>query len=127
MKSNIDLTENRMFRSNKTIQEWHLNLTIAGGTSHNRFPWVLDTNEDLVKQRDSIIATGNKSERARIQEYRKIESRNYCDCCGDRLNIFPWDNEIGLCRKCNDFYKFEDRKIWWLEKVDIKNPEFMIS
>ena len=37
-----------------------------------------------------------------------MDSLDYCDCCGARMNLIPRDREIGVCRKCDEHYKKTD-------------------
>ena len=68
---------------------------------------------DLEHQGKSVIALGDKATRAKIKEYRQMDSLDYCDCCGARMNLKPWDRELGVCHKCNEYYgKSFDRCKW---------------
>ena len=127
MKSNIDLTENRIF-SRSSFELWNLSIT---DLLEFDFPWNVRLTEirsddefDLDHQRKSIIATGNKEKRAEIRHYREMDSLDYCDCCGARMNLIPWDREIGVCRKCDEYYKSHDTsydKCLWRKKDIIRN------
>ena len=115
MKRNVDLTEN-MFFSNGG---WSNNFRIID--FDRKFPWVasfMEIASDDDSQRDAIIIAGDKETRARIKSYREMDSIDYCDCCGRRMNLIPWDREIGLCHECNDYYlKDEDRCKW--RKIEV--------
>ena len=125
MKSNIDLTENRMFRDNTTFSG------IINCIRHIKFPWgddglsLINSKDelDLEHQRKSLIALGNREKRAEIKMYREMDSPDYCDCCGARMNLKPWDKEIGICHKCEEYYENEpDRdKCLWRKKEVIRN------
>lgn len=111
MKRNIDLTTNRIFSNVTSIKEIIF--------LHRGCPWKKKNTHgtgdefDLEHQRKSIIATGNRAKRAEIAEYRRMDSLNYCDCCGERMNMKPWDREFGICHKCNaSFEKNRDRCLW---------------
>jgi len=129
MKNNIDLTENRIFSRNN-LHPW----TIADFFS-TRIPWrqlkQIHSDDDLGlgHQKKSIIAVGNKEQRAKVRHYREIDSLDYCDCCGVRMNLIPWDKEIGVCRKCNENYKKTDPsfdKCKWRKKENIRNAVIRI-
>lgn len=112
MKRNVDLTENRLFSS--------IPVRTIVNSQKERCPWNIKTmfirsgdEFDLEHQRESIIATGNRIKRAEISEYRRMDSPNYCDCCGARMNVKPWDKEFGICHKCAvRFEKNQDRCLW---------------
>ena len=80
MKDNIDLTENRIFSGNQGLRDTLIEALLP------KLPWEKyimliesDDDLDLERQRISIIATGNRSERARIEFYRQMDDVNYCD------------------------------------------------
>ena len=126
MKRNVDLTENRMFSINEEI-----NILRFYNEIRNKYPWlgsniveVHDDDElrDLGKQRDRIITTGNKATRAKIKEFRQMDSENYCDCCGIRMNLKPWDGEFGVCHRCDDYLENQEiDKCKWRVKEIIRN------
>ena len=114
MKDNIDLTENRIFSGNQGLRDTLIEALLP------KLPWEKyimliesDDDLDLERQRISIIATGNRSERARIEFYRQMDDVNYCDCCGAAINKKPWYMEIGTCRKCYDYYNNRNRNHPW--------------
>lgn len=116
MKSNVDLTENRIFSSNN-IGLRNINISFIVG---EKFPWnvfldIIKTEDelDLEHQKNSIIAVGNKETRAKIQFYREMDSLDYCDCCGKRMNLKPWDREFGVCHSCNNHFSKEEDKCRW--------------
>lgn len=43
-------------------------------------------------------------------------NENYCDCCGKRMNLKPWDKELGVCHKCWDKHLNKDDKCKWRRK-----------
>jgi exonuclease III len=114
MKRNVDLTENMFFSSVSTFNSV-FNSAIKSITDR-KFPWVasfMEIASDDDSQKDAIIIAGDKEIRARIKSYREMDSIDYCDCCGRRMNLIPWDREIGICHECNDYYlKDEDRCKW---------------
>lgn len=129
MKRNIDLTESRIF-SNDIFRQF-LKTEVA-----RRFlgkPWehrkivVINSEDDLEHQKESIIALGNKTKRAEIRGYREMDSLDYCDCCGARMNLHPWDREIGVCHKCDyEMNKYNDKCLWRM-KDEIRNSVIRIA
>lgn len=127
MKRNVDLTENRFFSSNK-FNDIAIGVLTLGIITGEKFPWNAHIREiksdddlDLDHQRKSIIAVGNKAMRAKVKEYRQMDSLDYCDCCGKRMNLKPWDLEIGVCHQCNDYYQKQEDKCKWRKKEEIRN------
>ena len=117
MKRNVDLTENMIFSRNNTF-----GLIIA--RIKGKYPWIKHINEIksddyFSKQRQRIVTTGNSVERAKIEEFRQMDSQDTCDCCGASLIDIPWDRTYGVCKKCTEHYEWEKPKLWRLpEKVD---------
>lgn len=141
MKRNIDLTENLIF-SNNRANDMISNLIRANPEFYimeTSFPWnptftlIHDDSElDLNHQKISLIPLGSKKEREKIKEYRKMDSENYCDCCGKRMNLIPWNVEYGICRECDEYYQKHDKnndKIIWRKnsKEFIQNAIIRIS
>lgn len=126
MKANIDLTENRIFSGNLNLSN-RLVKELLPKMPWDRYIMLVesDNNLDLEKQRMSIVAAGNKSERARIRYYRQMDDSNYCDCCGAAVNKMPWYMEFGLCRKCDDYYKNRRNKFFWDIKEVIQNARIL--
>ena len=59
-----------------------------------------------------------------------MDSLDYCDCCGTRMNLIPWDREIGVCRKCDEYYKKTDLgfdRCKWRKKDNIRNAVIRIT
>lgn len=118
MKNNVDLTENQIFSRNNFFADMALGVLTLAMITGSKFPWDLknfrqiksDDEFDLDHQRKSLIAVGDKKQRAEVAEFRKMDSENYCDCCGARMNLKPWDREIGLCHKCSEHYEKQDKK-----------------
>lgn len=74
---------------------------------------------DMDHQHKAIIATGDREQRAEVRLLRQMDSGKYCDCCGRRINLIPWDKEIGLCRKCDEHYQrtnLNNDKCLWRRK-----------
>lgn len=126
MKNNVDLTENQLFSRSNFFRDMALGVLTLSMFSRSKFPWDLkdfrqiksDDEFDLDHQRKSLIAVGDKTQRSEVAELRKMDSENYCDCCGARMNLKPWDMEIGTCRKCDDYYEKRDgQKIPWNRKL----------
>ena len=87
-----------------------------------------EDESDLEHQRKSIIATGNKETRAKIRFYREMDDPDYCDCCGKRINLKPWDWEFSVCHSCNDrMLKEQEDKCKWrkLTKETIRNAPIL--
>lgn len=94
MKSNIDLTEDQIF--SRINFDSIINVI---SNKYFRVPWNIKINNsgdeyDLLHQKQSLIALGNKKQREEVKFYRKMDSRNYCECCGKRINLTPWNKEI---------------------------------
>ena len=124
MKRNVDLTSNRFFSNNN----WFNGVLTLGLVTGEKFPWNAfaervmsddDLNSDL--QRKAIIAAGNKATRAKVKFYREMDSEDYCDCCGARMNLKPWDREVGVCHKCENYYLKEQDKCKWRKREIINN------
>lgn len=125
MKNNVDLTENQLFSRNNFFQDMVLGVLTISMITGSKFPWDLkdfrqiksDDEFDLDHQRKSLIAVGDKKQRAEVAGFRKMDNANYCDCCGARMNLKPWNKEIGTCRKCDEYYEKQDKhKIPWNRK-----------
>lgn len=135
MKNNIDLTEDRLFSRSRILDDMALSVLTLSMLKKGKFPW--DIGEfrqirsydelDMEHQRNSLITLGDKGKRAEIAEYRKMDSANYCDCCGSRMNLKPWDREVGICHKCNNYYEKEVEKCKWRKKEDIRNAVILIA
>ena len=123
MKRNVDLTENRFFSSNVAPI-----FSLTSLINEKEMPWTrfmkkLTSDDDinLEHQRNAIIAVGNKETRAKVKFYREMDSFDYCDCCGKRMNLKPWDKEIGICHQCNDYYLKDEDRCKWRKKEIIRN------
>lgn len=129
MKSEIDLTENRIFSGNRRTSQNDLLIdSLFSKSPWNRYMKLVELDDDLDSEyrTEPIIATGNKKERARIDSCREAIDGNHCDCCGAKLNIKPWNREFGLCRKCNEYYeKLDWNRCLWREKEVIQNAEIL--
>lgn len=118
MKNNIDLTENRIFSGNPSLRT-HLIDALLPKLPWEKYIMLVESDDDLdlERQRISIIATGNKSERARIKFYRQMDDGNYCDCCGAAMNKKPWYMEVGVCRKCDDYNNRKSKYPWGKDEI----------
>ena len=121
MKENIDLTESMIFSRGSRQFGTFGSLINKSLLNEYRFPWNIKTIKseddlDLEHQRKSIIALGNKATRAKIKECRQMDSLDYCDCCGARMNLKPWDRELGVCHKCNEYYRKSFDRCKWRDK-----------
>ncbi len=117
MKRNVDLTENSFFSNNNLLN----GIITIGHITNEKFPWdisfeAITSDEDMVGQSNAIIITGNKTTRAKKKYYSEMYNPNVCDCCGRIMNILPWYNEIGICHKCDSFYKAKKDKCKWRKK-----------
>ena len=124
MKRNVDLTSNRFFNNNN----WFNGVLTLGLVTGEKFPWnafaervTSDDDLDSDLQRKAIIAVGNKATRAKGKFYREMDSEDYCDCCGARMNLKPWDREVGVCHKCENYYLKEQDKCKWRKREIINN------
>lgn len=120
MKSNIDLTENRMF-SSPLVGDWHevVQTSIRKHIYDYKFPWQLTKrlSVELSSQENAVVITGDRETRREVAEIQKEYSGNYCACCGARIGTNPWDKEKnGLCHSCNDYYSRQeptnDKCLW---------------
>lgn len=128
MKRNVDLTEDRFFSSNNWFNDIAIGVLTLAMITSEKFPWnaqVIEINSDndfdMEHQRKAIIAVGNKATRAKVKEVRQMGSLDYCDRCGSRMNLKPWDREIGICHKCNNYYQKQKDKCKWRKKEEIRN------
>ena len=128
MKRNVDLTENRFFSNDGWLNNMNTSVWTLGLLTGEKFPWNAhlkqinsDDDLDLDHQRKSIIAIGNKTMRAKVKEYRQMDSLDYCDCCGKRMNLKPWNWELGICHQCNEYYQKQEDKCKWRKKEEIIN------
>lgn len=128
MKRNVDLTENRFFSRNNWFNDISIGVLTLGIITGEKLPWnayikEIKSDDDLNMdhQRKAIIAVGDKATRSKVKEYRQMDSLDYCDCCGARMNLKPWDREIGVCHKCNDHYQKQEDKCKWRKKEEVRN------
>lgn len=128
MKRKVDLTENRFFSRDDFFGDFAFGTLFTSSIVKSNYPWTVYLKEirteddfDLEYQKKSIIALGNKRKREEIRKYRQMDSLNYCDCCGARMNLKPWDREIGICHKCNNYYKKDRDKCLWRNREEIQN------
>ena len=126
MKRNVDLTENRFFSNDDWLNNMITSVWTLGLLTGEKFPWNAhlkqiksDDDLDLDHQRKSIIAIGNKAMRAKVKEYRQMDSLDYCDCCGKRMNLKPWNWELGICNQCNEYYQKQEDKCKWRKKEEM--------
>lgn len=109
MKDNIDLTENRIFRSKSDRAQTDVEYDILLATINGKFPWsrkppkIIESDDDLgfdEEIRFQPIPLGNRADRERFREISHAISVQYCDRCGTQVNIFPWDMQECLCKRC---------------------------
>lgn len=128
MKRNVDLTENRFFSSDRWFTDIAQSVLTIGLITRSKFPWnaylkQIHSDDELCeeRQRKAIIVVGDKKTRAKVKEYRQMDSQEYCDCCGKRLNLKPWDLEIGVCHKCLKYCQTFTDKCTWRDREPIRN------
>lgn len=119
MKINVDLTKNRLFSTNNNSNNQSNlldidKLLLKGKKSIWNIQNIYKEFNELDKQKERIIVTGNKEYRKEIEFYRKSEDCNYCDCCGKMMNLKPWCREIGICKECEKYVqdKYIDNCLW---------------
>lgn len=135
MKKNVDLTENQIFSRNNLFADMALGVLQLSTLARSKFPWDLkdfrkmrSSDEfDLEHQIKSLIDVGDKKQRSEVAEFRKMDSLDYCDCCGSRMNLKPWDREIGICRKCNEHYENYDKARFPWRRKPVVIDERIIS
>lgn len=128
MKNNIDLTSNEMFSRIpiKELSHWKL--------IGQKYPWEyyemteIKSEEDFKPKFESIF-TGDKRERQRKQFAFKMESGDYCDCCGSYLKIIPWDkmDNICLCKTCKKEMSKITNKVPWIKDTNMKANRNLIE
>lgn len=98
MKRNVDLTESRFFSSNNWFNDISMSVLTLGIITGEKFPWNAyikeiksDDDFNMDHQMKAIIAVGDKATRSKVKKYRQMDSLDYCDCCGARMNLKPWD------------------------------------
>ena len=119
MKTNIDLTENRMFSRNTS------NIPFFKTKLYKIKPWdlhflnsIYDLDYSGIENRYKVIATGGRFERLDFRLLKEEESRVHCDRCGVYLYKKPYERltHNGLCEKCNleldKQYSKKYRKPW---------------
>lgn len=110
MKSNIDLTSNRMFRKDR---DFNLILKSLIG----RIPWenkysitrTILSDDDLeynytpsaIPPSKQLFPLGNKQDRDKTKEINNVVSGHYCDRCGVFIHLIPWQFKHGLCDRCS--------------------------
>ena len=112
MKDNVDLTENMMFSGRNFDREVRDIFSFIDGHPWEKQIYEINSDDDFGNQRNKIIATGDKKEREKVEQYRRIDSMDTCDCCGASLIEIPWDRTIGVCKKCSEYYGFEKPTLW---------------
>lgn len=112
MNENIDLTENRDFRTPSPVDETTQFLTqyIWG-----KFPWSKqqfrtiksDDDLDLSSESFSPIPLGDGEQRRSRKYIENAVSSAMCDRCGKPVQKFPWELRECLCVKCEQDLGFE--------------------
>ena len=106
MKPNVDLTENQMFTKTNSI----LLKDLLKGMG---YPWNNGLHE-IIRDKESIIATGTKLQRKHYKMCENTVSGDYCDRCGIYLKNKPWTKCFGLCFNCYAELDKElrNKKLW---------------
>ena len=133
MKRNVDLTESRMFSNQNAINHIWINVntgiqTHIGIASDEQFSSNSSFSDEynLDHQRESIIATGNKTQRNKIKWYREMENPTHCVRCGNDLCNKPWISNGELCEQCETDLDKEHSKLWRLDE-SIQNAVIRIA
>lgn len=114
MKDNVDLTLDRTFsRRRRFSPDIRIRLT--------KIPWYTDNDniDARISYATSLILVGNKHQRESQRHFKRMDSSDYCDCCGGRMNLHPWDKELGVCHKCESKMDVSKNKCPWREDIRI--------
>lgn len=114
MKDNVDLTQNRMFSRPSRLPGDSNRFLITSG-SRGKYPWEYPDDTYIYLSSSSVITLGNNILRRKQKFYNSFGDNITCDCCGKRLNKFPWHNERGICHSCADhvYDKQDKNKCPW--------------
>lgn len=113
MKSNVDLSERRMFTTPEEpigllkILFQAINVTKPWDFKHNLIK-VTDDRDDSVFNSLSIFAVGNKKERQIWKKNHACDIDQICDCCGRDRGKKPWAKN-----RCNCYLMSYTPKIPW--------------
>lgn len=135
MKDNIDLTDGRDFPDRapeirdvlfgtrgQKLPEWAVSFTLR------TLPWELvqwTSDIDIIDSSyDPLFPTGSKEQILHREGVQNAMSREHCDRCGKVINLFPWDKQWGVCRKCREaldreFLGRQQREMPWERNSNI--------
>lgn len=129
MKSNVDLTQDRMFtpgisggRWRRTLREIRSaintleNITVSNDFS-SRAPWNGLDKWTWITHR--LIPTGNKENRKLYKQIHSIEDGYHCECCGKELREINYFNESILCKTCRNISNQNIDKCPWRRDENI--------
>lgn len=116
----IDLTEHRdfgnniltNFRINNAHFSNYIQEVVRKRIYGDEIPWnVVPIYADMY-QFDGLIALGNSEQREneiKIKYWGCVENL-FCNCCGKKYLKIPWNDNSGLCKRCQEaHYKVNNR------------------
>lgn len=106
MKANVDLTENRIFRTPTPPDEITKTLILF---TYGKFPWnraeqkEIKSDDDLggTVEQFSPIPLGDGEARRLRKSIENALSVEMCDRCGNPVKSFPWELRECLCVRCS--------------------------
>lgn len=112
MNENIDLTENRMFRTPTPPDEI---TKVLISYTFGKFPWrkppikTIHSDEDLggVVEEFTPLPLGDGTARKHRKFIENALSVEMCDRCGKPVQSFPWELRECLCLKCKQELEIE--------------------
>lgn len=125
MKPTVDLTADRMFPDVEVVRvpPWMLGKHDTSGsivklvTSVSRVPWEhkylnVSISDESTDWRFQL--SGSAEEYRQREEWRKSDSIDYCDRCGNRIRT-PWRYDRSLCDTCSTQLEVEVKghKVPW--------------
>lgn len=113
MKSNVDLTESRIFTTpDKPTGLYKLfldTLKVTKPWDFEHIPQLITSDEDLLGFNSrSIFAVGNKKERQNWKRNHAYYTGQICEYCGQNRSKKPW-----VTNTCNCYSMSYMRKIPW--------------
>lgn len=120
VKDNIDLTENRIFsRRQSDFAFMSLDGWLFKKLTKKNHPWELDYSILDRPDYDQLVITGDKKQRAYVKEGNLYNAGKFCERCGKRLDLKPWNILRGLCESCEIDMKrdCEDKCKWRMKDV----------
>lgn len=104
----IDFTDGRVFSQNQRLTGLDLEFWKAARLD---FPWTWNMMVQIKSDRDlssgedenTLFYTGTNSQIKYKQEYSQMTKGEMCECCGGKINRFPWDRDTKysfLCISC---------------------------